>query len=1272
MQDSISSKRHRDRRPRIVVFGAGITGLSAAHELVERGFDVQVIEPTPHHKEEYGVQVGGIAANQQGVVKADIPMLHPYLYPAENQRYFKQIEGYRPNGNGRPVAGARIVDDDTVEFLKLLEEVNDENKLEGFRQILRTIRQTPMQRSRHRINLTEVLHFEGLADHEDEVEILKRCLGELAIPTESDRQEVAGYQDAFAGHMDDNGVANRVKLNSLTQKIGRSIARRASRLVADVDAASRFLGLEDKEELLNVLKEHPKLARIAIRREILTVKVRGHANVNDRSLELLRARYVRKLLSAMLAAYLPMLANGESTEEPLAQEASASVEPPKGLVESVANAPQDIHKRLEAALDELVDGPGAMAEDGIERHMIALSIGADEVSRTGRLRRDSIDCVDFSVLEVPLPGEHGYRYFPSYYRHIFNTMKRTPILDEHGDETIETTFDRLVTPGSVKISIQDRRESRRHSSPPGAKASKLIDIKRRHFRSFKELYETTVSLTERLGIESRDLAIFMLRIFTFLTASKERRRMWADRSWIEFLDDPTHTSADTSGSANERPAGKSPLSESFRDFHKELAIALLSMTAEEADAHSYGLNAVQLLLDYRGDGSGVDMTLNGPTSSVWLQPWKEYLRNQGVDFFLGEIVGLKAEGKDLVPIVARDTASLDERTGNDGHSSRKLENYVDRAKRLMAEVEESTHGVASRPLAERPGVEPFVAENEEGLKPDFYVLALPFEQAGRIAWEFDANNSGFLEGDLAQLAEMDRKTIQRGSDGYDPVQHRPDEERDGKPHRDRQTGKPTLDNYPLRDLSGIQFFFPNSVRFGRGHIIHAGTPWGLTSIAQATHWRNRLSREEGFLGQLSVDIGDFYREHIGFTDPFPETLGGDDAILDEIADYYGLNGIEWPFGLIRRWDVVRELLRGQTAWNSKWWEIPSRVWAQVISTGSALGGLTRATSLDPPAYYHMDEGIVFDERDGRVGEFFPVENRTPFLINLKKQWNERPGQVRDESADERRKMLRSIIEKFDRQQQAAAEAFAQLGENGWKRTEGWTSALKGLSEAHAEKMAVSSCKPGAIEYTVSNKRWVLAGTYMATHTRLMTMEACNESARHAVNTILDAIHNDAHPRVNDREVPGAALYNSSGRQMGEPCEIFDPFDYEVDDFQPLKELDAKLVEEGLPHFVDILGITKVIEEMPSGTIDKVEKAIRDSSEHLVGISKLSNAIRGLYDPNGSDGADRRYETLFPYPGAFGGDYIRSEIERALKPLQVVEDLAPLINKILDTLGKPGG
>src|ERR1700681_3224309 len=30
---------------------------------------------------------------------------------------------------------------------------------------------------------------------------------------------------------------------------------------------------------------------------------------------------------------------------------------------------------------------------------------------------------------LPLPGEHGFRFFPGFYRHVIDTMRRTPSFD---------------------------------------------------------------------------------------------------------------------------------------------------------------------------------------------------------------------------------------------------------------------------------------------------------------------------------------------------------------------------------------------------------------------------------------------------------------------------------------------------------------------------------------------------------------------------------------------------------------------------------------------------------------------------------------------------------------------------------------------------------------------------------------------------------------------------------------------------------------------------
>ena len=69
----VTTPASRPRRPTAAVLGAGIAGLTAAHELVVRGFDVTVYEPRVDERAELGpappggfppVKLGGLAASQ--------------------------------------------------------------------------------------------------------------------------------------------------------------------------------------------------------------------------------------------------------------------------------------------------------------------------------------------------------------------------------------------------------------------------------------------------------------------------------------------------------------------------------------------------------------------------------------------------------------------------------------------------------------------------------------------------------------------------------------------------------------------------------------------------------------------------------------------------------------------------------------------------------------------------------------------------------------------------------------------------------------------------------------------------------------------------------------------------------------------------------------------------------------------------------------------------------------------------------------------------------
>jgi hypothetical protein len=237
--------------------------------------------------------------------------------------------------------------------------------------------------------------------------------------------------------------------------------------------------------------------------------------------------------------------------------------------------------------------------------------------------------VEFRLVEQLIPGEHGYRFFPAFYRHLFDTMRRTPILDSANLETGQTAYDRLVPTRDVGLALKDGG-----SSP---------SLQTRRARSLEELRRHSELFFSRIGVTQRDVARFQVRMLKFLTACSERRRReYEKQTWWTFL-----------GGDSER--GYSP---KMKQQLFETPQALVAMNAEETDARSQGNIVSQLLLHYLGEDQ-CDLTLSGPTTQVWLRDWKRYLRRQGVRFFIGELGKLEWQKGELVPLVTHTSAWLE-------------------------------------------------------------------------------------------------------------------------------------------------------------------------------------------------------------------------------------------------------------------------------------------------------------------------------------------------------------------------------------------------------------------------------------------------------------------------------------------------------------------------------------------------------------------------------------------------------------------------------------
>jgi uncharacterized protein with NAD-binding domain and iron-sulfur cluster len=198
-----------------------------------------------------------------------------------------------------------------------------------------------------------------------------------------------------------------------------------------------------------------------------------------------------------------------------------------------------------------------------------------------------------------LPAEHGFRFFPAFYQHIPDTMRRIPA----GGRSV---FEHLV--GAERI-LFAQAGGRNEMIAPAHAAETLDDL--------AVLSRFLLEVMTGLGMTPADHAWLMDRVLTLLTSCDERRyEQWELESWWVYTD------------AEQR-------SDAFRKFLADgLTRTLVAARAREMSARTGGLILAQLLFDLTRAGARADRVLNAPTNEAWIDPWVAHLRTLGVDLRL--------------------------------------------------------------------------------------------------------------------------------------------------------------------------------------------------------------------------------------------------------------------------------------------------------------------------------------------------------------------------------------------------------------------------------------------------------------------------------------------------------------------------------------------------------------------------------------------------------------------------------------------------------------
>jgi uncharacterized protein with NAD-binding domain and iron-sulfur cluster len=209
----------------------------------------------------------------------------------------------------------------------------------------------------------------------------------------------------------------------------------------------------------------------------------------------------------------------------------------------------------------------------------------------------------------PLPGEHGFRFFPGFYKHVTDTMKRIPFQEGPGQPFQKDGCYGNLTP-THRIMLS------RNGKPP------LITVANfpRNMADIKVLIKFYQDFVNS-GLTPEERSFFESRVLDLATSCRERRRDEYEKlSWWEFLEADYY-------------------SETYQHLLAGgLVRTLVAAQPKLASTKTGGNVFLQLIYNMVNPGVNTDRVLNGPTNQRWLNPWIKYLKQKGVNYYLAHEV----------------------------------------------------------------------------------------------------------------------------------------------------------------------------------------------------------------------------------------------------------------------------------------------------------------------------------------------------------------------------------------------------------------------------------------------------------------------------------------------------------------------------------------------------------------------------------------------------------------------------------------------------------
>jgi len=227
-----------------------------------------------------------------------------------------------------------------------------------------------------------------------------------------------------------------------------------------------------------------------------------------------------------------------------------------------------------------------------------------------------------------LPGEHGFRFFPRFYKHLPDTMTRIPY--GNGGNVSQN----LVETTRIAMALYDL--------PSVVTISKFPENKSDVETVLKAMAATYT------GVTQEDALFFAGKLWQILTSCKERRiAEYEKMSWWKFID----------AESRSEPYQKY--------FGHGITRSLVAAKADKASTRTMGDITLQMFLDIVKPGVSADRLLNGPTDDVWIMPWLDYLTSKGVDYrFDSPVTSIRCDGSRIVGATVLENGKEIEVTGD--------------------------------------------------------------------------------------------------------------------------------------------------------------------------------------------------------------------------------------------------------------------------------------------------------------------------------------------------------------------------------------------------------------------------------------------------------------------------------------------------------------------------------------------------------------------------------------------------------------------------------